>query len=291
MSELWKTLETVVSNVSNFTNNNSKITKEKEMPHANLNDIVYLVGDETDKWPMLKDSSNFFMNKFNTMNYITVGLTNFPYSDFLINSKIVSNWHVVALDTSGALQDNSENIMKFQTIEKLNREYLEYEGEDTQIQFGTQQFIDYDTTKLHRFDEGNMRHQFADFLNTLESIEVARIDCPEQERWILSTIFDTGFLPSVMYIRFKENPGNCLLTRNTIGNLRMLGYALLYIHEDKYLFYYTNQSSYDLFNVSELGMQNPFVQKCIKSTLDALQTRDETKENGLSIKIKKFYTL
>jgi hypothetical protein len=268
------------------------------MPSVNLSELVYLVGDEQEKWPMLKDSSNFFLNKFSTMNYITVGLQNFPYPDFLINSKIVSNWHMVVLDTSETRVDNSENISKIQTIEKLSREYTDYEGEDRQIYFGTQQFIDYDTTKLRRLTETTMRDDFVNLLNGLESLEVARIDCSGQERWVLSAILDAGFLPSILNVRLRD-PSKCQLTRNTIGHLRMLGYAVLYVHEDKYLFYFTNNSSYDLFDVRETGTQNPLIKKCIKTTVEAFRTMEELREKetaatatatGLSVQLKKFYT-
>ena len=70
------------------------------MPTQNLSELLYLVGCEDDKWPMLKDNSNFFMKKFGQMNYLTVGMDKFPYPDYLINSKIVSNWHIISLSVS-----------------------------------------------------------------------------------------------------------------------------------------------------------------------------------------------
>lgn len=274
------------------------------MQRININDLVHLVGDEMDKWPMMKDTSNFFINKFNSMNYLTVGLEKFPYQDFLVNSKIISNWHIIALDSSDNILNNSTNIDKIKTIEKLSREFAEYNGEDKDIYFGMEQFIDYDITKVYHIAKENLRQDTANLIENMESVEILRIDSPGNERWVLSTVFDAGFLPSVLYIRFIDSPEKCVLTRNTIGHLRMLGYGLLYVHEDKYIFYFTNNSSYDLFNVCEISLQNPLINKCIKHTIDTYketlskntlnEAKNENREDTnitpvLLIKLNKFY--
>ena len=200
------------------------------------------------------------------MNYLTVGLERFPYPDYLINSKIVSNWHVVAIDSSESEVQSMANIDKMKQIEELSRNYSNYEGDDREIAFGVDQFIDYDTTKMHHLKSDNSIQGFTQLVNDLQSLEVVRTDSSGNERWIISTILEAGFLPSLMYIRISADPATCILTRNMIGNLRMLGYSVLYCYEGKYVFYYTNQSAYDLFDVTEVSMQNPLIAKVIKTT-------------------------
>lgn len=259
------------------------------MSHQNLADILYLVGHEDDKWPMLKESSNFFMKKFSKMNYLTVGMERFPHSDFLINSKIVSNWHIVSLSNS---ENDASNCDTFKTIKSLATVYEDYSGENPNVHFGMEQFIDYDTTTLHEFQKDPLhsnRNDFIKVVRNLESLEVVRIDSSGNERWILNEIFEAGFFPSMIYVRFSESPETNVLTRNMIGNMRMMGYALLYIYENKYVFYYTGDSSYDLFNVNECTMQNPYTGKIIKTTLDAYKEWNENKTPGFNIKINKYY--
>lgn len=255
------------------------------MPTQNLSELLYLVGCEDDKWPMLKDNSNFFMKKFGQMNYLTVGMDKFPYPDYLINSKIVSNWHIISLSDS---ENEKKNCDTFKIIRNLTTAYEDYSGENQDIHFGMNQFIDYDTTFLHESSD-NFRSNFSEIISKLDSLEIVRIDSSGNERWILNEIFESGFLPSIMYIKFSQSPEHNLLTRNLIGNMRMLGYAVLYIYEDKYVFYYTGNNSYDLFNVNECTIQNPYTGQIIKSTLDAYKKWEENKTTGMNIKFKKFY--
>lgn len=252
----------------------------------NLADIVYLVGDEDDKWPMIKDTSNFFIQKFNQMNYLTVGMDRFPYPDYLINSKIVSNWHCISLSNSENERQNNE---RFRTIINLCNNYEEYSGNDDKIKFGTEQFIDYDCTHLYEFDASNNRQKFHELINTLSSLEVVRIDSSGNERWVINEIFEAGFLPSLMYVRFGETPEKNVLNRNLIGHLRMIGYSILYIYEDKYLFYFTDKSVYNLFNVNELGFKNPFITNIIGVVTDEFKKWNENKTEGFSVKLTNFY--
>lgn len=268
------------------------------MPQINISDLLYLVGDENDKWPMIKDSSNFFLSKFNFMNYLTVGLDNFPFSDYLINSKIVSDWHIVSLNTNENEKVNYECI---DTIKKVSESNEDYQGDNTNVQFGLKQFIDYDTVYLNTLQSDTNRNSFRNILKKLDSLEIVKIDSDDNERWVLNEIFEAGFLPSLLYVRFKKSPSENLQTRYTIGHLRMLGYGLLYVHENKYAFYFTGNTVYDCFNVEEQNLHNPLVNSVIKTTVAEFQrlAEEESKpdssdskpsiKSGLNVRLKKFY--
>jgi len=275
------------------------------MPETNIANLVQLMGHESDVWPIPKDTQQMFVEKFSYMNFLTIGLDYFPYPDFLINSKIISKWSIISLKSD----ESDKNLELLKTIRHHSQNYIDYSGNSEEINFGINQFIDYDDTKIFELDQATSRNNFVEILKNMDSLEIVKINSLGNELWILSSILECGFLPSTLLVRFSNSPDNCLKTRNFIGNLRMLGYAVLYNieNDNKYLFYYTNVSAYDQFKVDELTTQNPFTKTVINTTINSYKKfiedscnsnqsfdNSEEKKNSedkkdLKIKIKNYY--
>lgn len=249
---------------------------------VNVADIVALFGPENDKWPLIYDNS-FFNNKFMNMNFLSVGLDTEPYSDLYINSKIVSKVKFINLTGS-----DTENAVtkKLQEVSSLSAKYEEYKGEDEFIRFGNNQFVDWDEVKILNFNPNNNRNELYNLIKNLESLEILKVNSEENVFWVLNTVIECGFLPSVIYARFPVNESHRILTNAFIGHLRNLGYSLLCNADGKCLLYLGEPLVYGYANCSEASSRNPLIETIIKTTVESYKAHAENPKTSLCIRFK-----
>ena len=254
---------------------------------VNVADVVALFGPESDKWPIIYDNS-FFINKFMNMNYLSVGLDTEPYLDMYVNSKIISNAKFINVTGS----ENENLVMKkMEKIRELARSFEEYRGDDEFTSFGNSQFVDWDDFKLINLNPETNRNELYNIVKNLESLEILKINSHENIFWILNTVIECGFLPSLIYAKFPMDDSHNILTNAFIGNLRNLGYSLLCNFEGKCLLYLGEPLVYTYADCTEASSRNPLVETIIKTSIDSYKQFLENPKNRFSVRFRPFKKL
>lgn len=254
------------------------------MEAVNIADVVALFGHENDKWPLIYDN-NFFTDKFMNMNYLSVGLDTEPYLDLYINSKIISKVKIINLTGS----ENENSVMnKISEISALAKKYQEYKGEDEFSKFGNSQFIDWDDVELLTLNNQNNRNELYSIIKKFNSLEILKVNSEENVFWILNTVIECGFLPSVIYARFPSDEDHQTLTNAFIGHLRNLGYSLLCNFEGKCVLYLGEPLVYTYANCTEASARNPLIETVIKTTVEACKTHAENPKSRFCVKFRPY---
>ena len=111
-------------------------------------------------------------------------------------------------------------------------------------------------------------------LKRLERIDICKIDTTREEaRNAVFKILDGGFRPSLFMIRFEDSSDTHVPTQLTAGHLQNVGYILMGVHEDKYLYYFTNDCMYDYCSWDEPALKNPLMEAIIEQTSENLYAR------------------
>jgi hypothetical protein len=248
----------------------------------NVADVVALFGPQNDKWPLIYDNS-FFNSKFMNMNYLSVGLDTEPFSDLYINSKIVSKVKFINLTGS-----DTENMVtrKLEEIGSISSRYEEYKGEDEFMKFGNNQFLDWDDVSILNLNPDNNRNEFYNIVKELESLEILKVNSEKNVFWVLNTVVECGFLPSVIYARFPVNESHKILTNAFIGHLRNMGYSLLCNVDGKCLLYLGEPLVYGYADCTEASSRNPLVETIIKTTVESYKAHAENPGSSFCIRFK-----
>jgi hypothetical protein len=253
----------------------------------NIADIVALFGPENNRWPLIYDNS-FFNDKFMNMNYLAVGLDSEPFSDLYINSKIISKVKFINLTGS----DNENNIMKkLGEISNLAKKYQEYKGDDEFLNFGNNQFVDWDDVDLINLNCETNRNELYKIIKNLESLEILKVNSEENVFWVINTVIECGFLPSIIYAKFPEKETHETLTNAYIGNLRNLGYSLLCNFEGKCLFYLGEPLVYEYTKCTEASARNPLIETIIKTTVESYKAHIDNPTTRFCVKFKPYTKL
>jgi hypothetical protein len=102
--------------------------------------------------------------------------------------------------------------------------------------------------------------------------ESLRIDCLkienlEQTSFLLESLWQSGFRPSILLIHWAQSPDTDVNSVLTAGHLQMLGYAHIAKEENRYLYYYTDVNYYETCSWEEPAkrFENPFVKNLAKA--------------------------
>ncbi len=146
-----------------------------------------------------------------------------------------------------------KNLVLQDTIPSLYNGTLEHEGQPLK----TKQW--YQLLKEHCMSLGLPEEE--------THIDVLKLDKTPFEDYILSSLWQTGFRPSLLLINWCDLPDSCLQTTLTAGHLQMLGYALVAKEGTKFLYYYTDTNYYETTSWEGVAkkFENPFVAKLVQS--------------------------
>jgi hypothetical protein len=183
----------------------------------------YLCGNDDDLWPMMRNITGFFQKKADAVNYVSFGKVSIEL-DASIFEKTGGKWFMIG--------EPSGNEIK-----------ASLEGEDAPYIVSIGDII----TASH------------DIMRKLEKIDMCKIDAGDMSRMILYDMLDAGYRPGIILVRFLESPDNHVATQLAAGHLQNCGYALMGVHEDKYLYYFTDNCLYDYCSWTQVSIENPLL--------------------------------
>jgi hypothetical protein len=204
----------------------------------NVQNMFTLLGSEDDSWPLIKNLGGFFANKINVCKYATFGMVA-PAVDASIVEKIGCHWGIFATK-------DAEMKAAADAVDALTKDDAEF-------------IVDVSDIAIHQINSQAIRD--------MKRIDICRLDAGAANRMILYEMIDAGFRPGILMIRFAESPDEHVPTQLAAGHLQNCGYALMGIHEDKYLYYYIDDCVYDYCSWTEIGMQNPLMKEILSTAV------------------------
>lgn len=184
----------------------------------------YLFGSNSDKWPLMKNLGGFFQKKADSVIFTTFGKAEM---DFEIAIFEKTGGELYIFDTpygekliADASHEDSPYMVNGEDIKNVDRSYL----------------------------------------RKLEKVDICKIDTDSiTTRMTIYEILDAGFRPGILLVRFLDSPDTNVSSQLVAGHLQNCGYSLMGIHEDKYLYYFTDNCLYDYCSWTGVGIENPII--------------------------------
>lgn len=192
-------------------------------PDRTIN-MFYTLGAPADKWPVMRNLVSFFASKAGGVIYATIGKVDFAI-DGPIAEKTSGKWIIVGPEEEGA-----------KAIAAVSDSSCPY-------------MVKPDDVVL--LPPANIR--------SLEKIDFCRIDTGAATRMTLYELMDAGYRPSLITVRFTESPDADVTTQIAAAHLQCCGYSLVGVHENKYLYYYTDNPIYDYCSWTQIALENPLI--------------------------------
>ncbi len=203
----------------------------------------YLFGSSDDKWPLLKNLGGFFQKKADSVIFTSFG-------------NVDMEMDIAIFEKTGGLLYIFENPDIKKLVDAASSEDSPYmvNGDDIKIVERNQ-------------------------LRKLEKIDICKIDTSSTAtRMIIYELLDAGFRPGILLVKFNESPDSNVSSQLVAGHMQNCGYSLMGVHEDKYLYYFTDNCIYDYCSWTEVGIENPLVTE-FKKAFAPKKEKEEIKEN------------
>lgn len=202
----------------------------------------YLFGSSDDKWPLLKNLSGFFNKKLDSIIFTTFG-------------KVDMEMDIAIFEKTGGLLYIFENPDSKQLVEEASSEDSPYMVNSNDIKI-----VDRNT------------------LRNLEKVDICKIDTNAiKTRMIIYELLDAGFRPGILLVKFNDSPDTNTSSQLVAGHLQNCGYSLMGVHEDKYLYYFTDNCLYDYCSWTEVSIENPIITEFKKAFIP--KKKDEQEKN------------
>lgn len=214
-------------------------------------DIVTFLGHADDKWPVMRNISTAFIKQFDSVVFVSFGKGyNDMNLDTDISEKLAGYWNLVP----SSYEDEKYMLQLKYIIVSGN---IKNERSDFMKSLTTK-LLDADNMIVHSYEQN-----IGKTIQKLEKIDICKIDDPNY-RQIIFEILDRGFRPCFMCIRFEHSPDFHVPTQLIAGHLQNCGYILMGVHENKYLYYFTDNPIYDCCSLVEPAASNPIISEIAK---------------------------
>lgn len=208
-----------------------------------MNSTVSVIGEGEHAWITMKNLPGFFSKKIDGCNFVSIG-TN-PQS-ISVDAEIIESigGYLHFIPTSS----NEKQLMNdFKSILDGNTNISH------DLELISNRMIDTEYIKIHEID--NSFYSIRD----IEHIDICKIDSDKYGKSAVFNIFDAGFRPSILMIRFKLSPDEDTSTQITAGHIQNMGYILLGKYHTTYLYYFVDDCLYDYCKWSEPKHKNPLM--------------------------------
>jgi hypothetical protein len=102
-----------------------------------------------------------------------------------------------------------------------------------------------------------------DSIATNYYFDIVKIDIPSYERFVLNNLFEYGMRPSLLMVRWENDPDSEPIVRAAAATLVNHGYSLLNCVDGKYLYHYNAKPFYNIVSWSKPTLKNPMIEHAI----------------------------
>jgi hypothetical protein len=93
--------------------------------------------------------------------------------------------------------------------------------------------------------------------------DIVKIDIPGYERFVLNNLFEYGMRPSLIMVRWENDPDSEQIVRAAAATLVNHGYSLLNCFDGKYLYHYNAKPFYNIVSWTKPSLKNPMIEHAI----------------------------
>jgi hypothetical protein len=121
------------------------------------------------------------------------------------------------------------------------------------------------------YKENSMKIPLLECIETIvndfdSTIQCLKIDVQNLERQFVYRFLDDGFRPSFVLVRWSNDLDDHYSTAICAGHLLNCGYGHVRIENDYSLYFFEDQSLYDICSMKTLGAQNPIMEALLSAT-------------------------
>lgn len=109
-----------------------------------------------------------------------------------------------------------------------------------------------------------------DSITTNSYYDIVKIDSPGQERFILNNLYEYGMRPSLVMVRWENDPDKDPIVRAAAATLVNHGYSFLAKVDNKYLYHYNDKPFYNLCSYSKPNQKNPMIESAVNFAKTAI---------------------
>jgi hypothetical protein len=224
--------------------------------------------------PMLKDIWNFFNTKGMRTSIISVNSFTSFNVDLELTESLGCNIHL--------LLDNNECENRWTILQKtLKDRAISPEYENLEWLEGTQKrWILARNLKTKRVElSWKSLKQYCDDAS-LTQIDLFKVEgTNENEKELLYSLFHYGYRPSLILVRWTENPDTSVPSMLAAGHLQNVGYRLLDEKNGWFLYHFTDVCIYDTCSWCDTKCQNPIVEYFLKLDKNEEKKSEENKSD------------
>lgn len=241
---------------------------------------IKLVGDGTDKWPMLESLWDFFSEKGIKTVFMSIGAGNNAHADLEIAETLGCPLHIFEV---------RESLLKdWETIQTVLKSRKAPENASAFVEGVDKKWVLPKNIRTHKelpsFFNGtivleNVSYPTKDVVSCVKDCctsmslreDQSRIDILKvcmgngYELPILQSILTSGFRPGLVLMEWSTLPDEDSASCITAGHLQTCGYRLLAQYGNRFLYVANDRCMYDICSWQDNNVDNPMVREIIKS--------------------------
>ena len=227
--------------------------------------------------PFLKDIWNFFNTKGMKTVYISLNAFNSFAVDLEVTENLGCPLHLL-FDTT-EIEDRWKTLQQTLKERKIADEHKHLDW----LEPVKKRWILARNLKTSRVEYSWQTVKAYCKENQLEQIDFLKMEgINENEKMILYSLFDAGYRPSLLLIRWSADPDASVPSMLAAGHLQNVGYRLLSEQNGYFLYLFTDVCMYDTCSWRDTKTQNPMIEYFLK-----LGSNDSSKETSEEVAEKK----
>lgn len=226
---------------------------------------VKLIGNETEKWPMINDLWDFYNKKGIKTVFFSVGNTTSAYTDLDIAETLGCPINLFG--------STDETMQKWEEVKQVLKSR---KRPDTAVPFSEGAETKWVLPKNIRFyPDVPSFNTFQTAVQTVTSamnITEQRIDILKvtlgsgAEKALIYSLMDSPYRPGLLLLQWSSMPDTDLPTTLCAGHLQTCGYTLMAHKEDKFLYHYNDRCMYEICSWETNKVENPMVSEIVSAT-------------------------
>lgn len=262
-----------------------EVTNEPLVSADNDNPRIIFMGNTLDQFPMIENIWNFFSSKERKTVFFSVGTGLSPLVELELMESLGCPVHIFDMskencqkwtDVSGVLKtrkvtETTSNFAK-EAIKKwvLPRNINVYDKLPFYYEGTLKQ-----NNNLNDINTVSMSDVVSSINPSDPRIDLLKIDLPNYEHLVISSVIHEGFRPSLLLVRWTYSLDSHFPTLNMVGYLNMLGYSLIGKIDNKCLYYYSDTNMFQLCNWDSIGLKNPLIQSIVNDVQQMIKNNDK----------------
>jgi hypothetical protein len=266
---------------------------------VNLNALDFFPPNSDNQWPILKDMWAFFAGNAGNIAILTVNASTDVMPDLKLAEKVGAKLTVcTTTDSHVAYWNDIKSILKDRMKSPILQKDVNYTSfakcwvlsnrvtivhglpslyNGTIVvkprKMGDESATESTTESVTANDESEgltIPLVSIDSITTNSYYDIVKIDYPGQERFILNNLYEYGMRPSLVMVRWENDPDKDPIIRAAAATLVNHGYSFLAKVDNKYLYHYNDKPFYNLCSYSKPNQKNPMIESAVNFAKTAI---------------------